>query len=105
LESADLAGRSILVVEDEPLIRFDLTRRLQDAGATVLAASHLNNALDLADHPALAAGVLDFDLGSADTTLLEAHRSSNPLRLPYRASLQRVPAVALGTNHSEAVDA
>lgn len=68
MQSTDLAGRSILVVEDEPLVRLDLTRRLEDAGATVLAASHLKNALDLAHHPDLSAGVLDFDLGTADTT-------------------------------------
>jgi CheY-like chemotaxis protein len=50
VESTCLAGRSILVVEDEPLIRFDLTMRLEAAGATVLAASHLTDAIDLADH-------------------------------------------------------
>jgi CheY-like chemotaxis protein len=68
VESTCLAGRSILVVEDEPLIRFDLMRRLEAAGATVFAASHLTDALDLANHPALSAGVLDFDLGRGDTT-------------------------------------
>jgi len=66
--SLDLAGRSILVVEDEPLICLDLTEHLQEAGAIVFAASHLNNALSLADHPDLSAGVLDFDLGNADST-------------------------------------
>ena len=35
--SLDLAGRSILVVEDEPLICLDLTERLQEAGAIVAA--------------------------------------------------------------------
>jgi CheY-like chemotaxis protein len=70
LDSKDLAGRSILVVEDEPLIRFDVIRRLEDAGATVLAASHLEKALDLSNHTDLSAGVLDFDLGTADTTPL-----------------------------------
>jgi CheY-like chemotaxis protein len=66
--SLDLAGRSILLVEDEALIRLDLTGRLLDAGATVLAASRLDRALDLADHPDISAGVLDFDLGSADSS-------------------------------------
>jgi DNA-binding response OmpR family regulator len=68
LGSLDLAGRYILVVEDEPLVCLDLTERLQRAGAVVFAASHLNNALSLADHPDLSAGVLDFDLGKADST-------------------------------------
>jgi CheY-like chemotaxis protein len=66
--SLNLAGRSILVVEDEALIRLDITGRLQDAGATVFAASRLDKALDLAGHPHISAGVLDFDLGNADST-------------------------------------
>jgi DNA-binding response OmpR family regulator len=68
LGSFDLAGRSILVVEDEPLVRLDVTGLLQDAGATVLIASRLDKALVLAGHPDLSAGVLDFDLGNADST-------------------------------------
>jgi DNA-binding NarL/FixJ family response regulator len=66
--SLGLAGRSILVVEDEALVRLDVMGRLQDAGATVLAASRLDNALDLAGSPHLSAGVLDFDLGNGDST-------------------------------------
>jgi DNA-binding response OmpR family regulator len=68
LTSLDLAGRSILVVEDEALVRLDVTGRLQDAGATVLAASRLDKALALAGHPGISAGVLDFDLGNTDST-------------------------------------
>jgi len=70
VESIVLAGRSILVVEDEPLLCLDITRRLQDAGANVFAASHLEKALGLAEHPELSAGVLDFDLRKADSTAI-----------------------------------
>ena len=66
--SLDLVGRSILVVEDEAFVRLDITRRLQDAGATVFAASRLDKALDLAGNPHISAGVLDFELGNADNT-------------------------------------
>ena len=68
MPSLDLTGRSILVVEDEPLIRLDLATRLQNAGARVLAASQLDKAMSLAEYPNLSAGVLDFDLGNADST-------------------------------------
>jgi CheY-like chemotaxis protein len=68
VESGVLAGRCILVVEDEPLISFDVTARLQDAGARVVSAHRLEKALRLADCPELAAGVLDFDLGKEDST-------------------------------------
>ena len=68
VEPTVLAGRRILVVEDEPLISLDITARLQDAGASVVSASHLEKALELAEYPNLAAGVLDFDLGNVDST-------------------------------------
>ena len=56
------------MVEDQLLISLDITARLQDAGARVLSASHLDKALGLAECTDLAAGVLDFDLGKADST-------------------------------------
>jgi DNA-binding response OmpR family regulator len=57
-----------LIVEDEPLICLDIATRLQDAGAQVFAASHVAKAMQLADRPALSAAVLDFDLGSTDSS-------------------------------------
>ena len=68
VEPTLLSGRCILVVEDEPLISLDITRQLQDAGARVFVASHLDKALGLAENPDLAAGVLDFDLGKTDSS-------------------------------------
>jgi PleD family two-component response regulator len=40
-----LSGRSILVVEDEPLVALDLRETLERAGAYVFAATHLSHAL------------------------------------------------------------
>jgi len=68
VRSVDLAGRSILVVEDESLICLDIAMQLRDAGAQVFAASHVDKAMRLADHPDLSAGILDFDLGSSDSS-------------------------------------
>ena len=70
METTLLADRCILVVEDEPLVSLDITARLQDAGARLLAPSHLEKALGLAECPEVAAGVLDFDLGTEDSTPL-----------------------------------
>ena len=67
MEPTALAGRCILVVEDEPLIALDIAARLEVAGARVVSASHLEKALGLAECPELAAGVLDFDLGKTDS--------------------------------------
>ena len=66
--SLDLRGQHILVVEDEALVRLEVTDRLEDAGAVVVAASRLDKALHLAADPEISAGVLDFDLGDADST-------------------------------------
>ncbi len=55
-------GRSILVVEDEPLIALDVQECLQDEGAQVFCAQTLANAVLLADRPGLSAAVLDYEL-------------------------------------------
>ena len=81
METAVLAERRILVVEDEPLIALDIAARLQDAGATVLSATYLERALGLAECPDLAAGVLDFDLGKANSTPVCSKLASR--RIPF----------------------
>jgi DNA-binding response OmpR family regulator len=68
VEDRILAGRSILLVEDEPLIRIDVCHMLLAAGATVLSATGVEDGLRWADHPALSAGVLDFRLSPGDST-------------------------------------
>jgi hypothetical protein len=62
----------IRIVNDTEYIRdcLDLTERLHGAGATVFAASHLDKALGLIDHPNWSVGVLDFDLGNAESTVI-----------------------------------
>jgi hypothetical protein len=49
--SLDLAGRCLLVVEDEALVHPTSRAASRIAGATVFAASRLDKALDLASHP------------------------------------------------------
>jgi CheY-like chemotaxis protein len=62
----DLSGRSILVVEDEPLIALDIVDCLRWAGAAVLTAYNVKDGLRLAEHPELSAAVLDFVLSDGD---------------------------------------
>jgi DNA-binding response OmpR family regulator len=63
---AYLAGYSILVVEDEPLIALDLRRIVESTGAHVFAATQPQHALLLADHPDVSAAVLDYRMGHED---------------------------------------
>jgi CheY-like chemotaxis protein len=63
-----LAGRSVLIVDDEPLICLHLEQRLREAGAKPVIAGRLDRALKLADDPHLSAAVLDFHLDKRDTS-------------------------------------
>lgn len=62
--AADLAGRRILVVEDEYFIADDLSRALQKHGACVLGpVSDLAGGLELVAREKLDGAVLDVNLG------------------------------------------
>ena len=63
-----LAGHSILLVENEPVIALSVADCLHDAGASVLVAHQTDDALRKAEHPELSAAVLDLELGSDDST-------------------------------------
>ena len=65
-----LAGQSILVVEDEPLIAMQLRQTLEDAGAHVFAATQLPHASQLARHPDLSSAVLDYRLGNGNSAAI-----------------------------------
>jgi DNA-binding response OmpR family regulator len=69
MESTSLAGRTILLVEDEPLIALYIGAAFEKAGAVVLAARCLPDAVRLVEQDGLSAAVLDFGLqdGNADT--------------------------------------
>jgi CheY-like chemotaxis protein len=63
-----LAGRSILVVEDNAIIAMDVVQGLQAAGASVSEARSLSDALRKAECPSLSAAVLDHALNDGDAS-------------------------------------
>src|SRR5436190_8913723 len=63
-----LTGRNILVVEDEPLISLEMTALLESAGAKVLQARSVTEAVDRA--VGLSAAVLDYGLGGESVPAL-----------------------------------
>jgi CheY-like chemotaxis protein len=65
-----LEGRSILVVEDQPLIALDITQALEDAGASVTTTNTLRHALILVEHDDLAGAILDHALPDGDSSAL-----------------------------------
>ena len=65
-----LQGRSILIVEDEPLIVMDLTLALEHTGAQLTTTNTLKHALLLVEHDGLSAAILDHALGDDNSSLL-----------------------------------
>ncbi|HEY1246637.1 MAG TPA: hypothetical protein VGF29_17570 [Hyphomicrobiaceae bacterium] len=63
-----LAGRSILVVEDNPVIAMDVVQGLQAAGARVSEARTLGDALCKLECLELSAAVLDHALNDGDAS-------------------------------------
>src|SRR5262245_17546140 len=75
-----LIGRTILVAEDEPLIRLDLTAALVGVGATVWPVANAREAFRLAAAADLTARVLDYSLGTTNSLLVgwRLHRFGVP---------------------------
>lgn len=61
-----LAGQTILLVEDDPLIRDDTAEMLRRQGATVLEAASAEEALDALDGAAVSVLVTDVNLGEVN---------------------------------------
>ena len=65
-----LDGRSILIVEDEPLIVMDITQAFEGTGAALTTTNSLHQAMVLVDHDGLSGAILDHSLGDGDSTKL-----------------------------------
>ena len=76
-----LRGRSILVVEDEPLIGLNISSALEEAGAYVTTTTTIRHALILVEHDGLAAAIMDHALADGDSTELCARL--NARGIPY----------------------
>jgi len=61
-----LLGRSVLIVEDEPLIALELHDELHTAGASILAATNIKEAIELIGYAQICAAIVDVKLGGHD---------------------------------------
>ena len=66
LPNKALAGRSILIVEDEPLIALEVHAAFSAAGASIMSAADSREALRMISLPDLSAAVVDINLGRGD---------------------------------------
>ena len=65
-----LAGRVILIIEDEPLIALNISDAFQDEGAKAITARTLAAALVAIEDPAISAAIVDHALGDGDSSEL-----------------------------------
>ena len=65
-----LEGRSILIVEDEPLIVMDITQEFEATGAALTTTNTLKHALILVEHDGLSGAILDHALPDGDSSKL-----------------------------------
>ena len=70
MQRPSLDGRSILIVEDEPLIVMDITQQFEATGAALTTTNTLHHALILAEHDGLSGAIIDHALGDGDSSLL-----------------------------------
>ena len=65
-----LEGRSILIVEDEPLIVMGIAQQFEVTGAALTTTNTLKHALILVEHDGLSGAILDHALGDGNSSLL-----------------------------------
>jgi CheY-like chemotaxis protein len=65
-ERPPLADLSILIVEDEPLVALDVHRALSAAGASIISALSVREAIDLIGYADISAAIVDVQLGAQD---------------------------------------
>ena len=72
MQRPNLKGRSILIVEDEPLIVMDITQAFEGTGAALTTTNSLHQAMVLVNHDGLSGAILDHSLGDGNSSLLYA---------------------------------
>jgi DNA-binding response OmpR family regulator len=70
MNSTSLAGRLILVCEDQPLVALDIANAFTEVGARVVTARSLRDALIAVEDGTLSAAILDHALGDGDSSQL-----------------------------------
>jgi CheY-like chemotaxis protein len=63
---ASLARKSILIVEDEPLVALQVHMALSTAGASIMSAASVQEAVRLIGYADIAAAIVDVQLGHED---------------------------------------
>ena len=99
MKRPSLEGRSILVVEDEPLITLDITQEFEGTGAALTTTNTLHHALILVEHDGLAGAILDHALGDGDSSQLCARLSQRGVPFMIYSGFDRVEGASKDALH------
>jgi DNA-binding response OmpR family regulator len=94
-----LDGRSILIVEDEPLIAMDIVQAFEATGAKLTTTNTLQHALSLVEHDGLAGVILDHALGDGDSSLLCARLRERGVPYIIYSGLPTIEGACAGALH------
>jgi DNA-binding response OmpR family regulator len=99
MQRPTLDGRSILIVEDEPLIVMDITQAFEATGAALTTTNTLHHALILAEHDGLSGAILDHALGDGDSSLLCARLRERGIPFMIYSGLHTIGGACEGALH------
>lgn len=99
MQPHDLRGRSILIVEDEPLIALDIVQAFEQAGAHVTLTNTLRHALVLVEHDGLSAAVLDHVLGDGDSDMVCKRLKERAIPFVYYSGFSRLQGACKDAPH------
>jgi DNA-binding response OmpR family regulator len=99
MQRPSLEGRSILIVEDEPLIVMDITQAFAGTGAALTTTNSLHQAMVLVEHDGLSSAILDHSLGDGDSSLLYARLTERGIPFLIYSGFSSIDGVRNGALH------
>lgn len=91
MNCSQLAGRVVLVVEDEPLVGLDLAEALTSLGARVVSAHAVAGAIMAVDRVELSAAVLDINLRGQDCAPICQHLRARGIPFLFSTGYDAAP--------------
>ncbi len=99
MQRPSLEGRSILIVEDEPLIVMDITQAFEATGAALTTTNTLKHALILVEHDGLSGAILDHALGDGDSSQLCARLKERGIPFMIYSGFNTLSGACQGALH------
>ena len=99
MQRPSLEGRSILIVEDQPLIVMDITQEFEATGAALTTTNTLKHALILVEHDGLSGAILDHALPDGDSSELCARLKERGIPFMIYSGFTTVRGACAGALH------